>query len=164
MKTLSELKEYVSKLENPPAHYEVAVGALIFTDSDEVILLERGSKARDEIGKLEGVGGGIDEETNLHNALLREIKEEIGEVQVEIKLLLTVLVLPSTTTKNQWWVVPQYLCNLVSGTPVIKEPEKCTKIHFLKLAEIPEDKLSIFQKETMKAYKSKYGNVPFYEI
>jgi 8-oxo-dGTP pyrophosphatase MutT (NUDIX family) len=67
------------------------VGSLIFDKDNKVILLERGAKSRDSAGKLEGIGGGVDEgETDLHNVLKREIQEEVGNIQVSIDQTLTV--------------------------------------------------------------------------
>src|SRR6266568_5232904 len=94
IKTLSDLKAYLATLENVPKEYRIALGSLIFTKDDQVILLERGDKARDAAGQLEGIGGGLDEgEEDLIGALLREIHEEIGDVTVEIDKVLTVKIL-----------------------------------------------------------------------
>lgn len=162
MKTLSELRQYVSNVKDAPVKYKIAVGSLIFRDDDRVVLLERGNKARDEQGKLEGVGGGLDNEQDLHKALLREVNEELGEdVKINIEKLLTVMILPGE--KDPYWVVPVYLCRLVSGTPKIMEPEKCTQIHYLKIEEIENGKLSRFQKETMRVYHEEFGEEPFYK-
>lgn len=160
MKSVEELNEYIQG-KNGPKNYKIAVGSLIFTPNDKVILIERGADANDAVGKLEGVGGGLgDNEIDLQQALLREIKEEIGKVDVKIKNLLTVMILPGEN--YPWWVVPVYLSRLVSGTPQIMEPKKITKIHFLGLDEINQDQLSLYQQETMKAYRNKYGSKPFY--
>lgn len=140
MKTLSELTTYLSTLPNPPSQYKVAVGSLVFTAEDKVILLERGNKARDAVGKLEGVGGGVDDgETNLHAVLKREIREEVG-IEVSIDDVLTVKILPGT--KYPFWVVVDYLCRLKSGKPVIKEPEKIKAIHLLSVPDIKDNRLS----------------------
>lgn len=164
MKTLQELKDHVSTLDNPPKEYKVAVGSLIFTDDDKVILMERGGQVRDAKiaqGKLEGVGGSLDDETDLHEALLREINEELGDVEVEIVELLTVMVRPGSV--DPFWAVPIFLCKLISGTPKIMEPRKCLKIHYLKLEDIKKEQLSDYQVETMEIYYKKYGQVPFYK-
>lgn len=163
LRTISELKGYIVTLENVPKQHRIAVGSLIFTPEDKIILLERGDKARDAQGKLEGVGGSLDaSETNLIRALRREIKEELGKVEVEVSELLTIMTLPGTN--NSFWVVPVYLCKLLSGEPTIMEPEKCSAIRCLSLNEIDQDGLSDFQRKTMEAYQKKYHNKPFYSI
>lgn len=162
MQTLDELQHYLSQLKDVPSHYKIAVGSLIFTPEDKVILLERGKEARDSVGKLEGVGGGIHEnETNLHEALLREIHEEIGDVSVEVDPLLTVSILPGE--KHPYWVIVDYLCRLTGGTPEVKEPRKINRIVYLDLSAIDDSKLSIYQQKTMQAYREKYGTTPYYK-
>lgn len=163
MRTKEELVKYLSSLSNPPQTYKVAVGAMIFSSDDKVILLERGARARDAVGKLEGVGGGVDDgESNLYLALQREIKEEIGDVKVSIDGMLGVKILPGE--KYHFWVVVDYLCRLVSGTPKIMEPGKTVKIHQIALDEIREEMLSVYQKVALKMYHNRYGNTPFYKV
>lgn len=160
-KTIDKLKDYIDTLQDVPKVYRIAVGSLIFDDQDRIVFIERGIGARDSIGKLEGVGGEVDaHETNLHDALRREIQEEIG-VQVDIIDMLTVLTLPFETA-NEFWVVPIYLCRLKSGEPTNMEPENAFAIHLLKLNEFSDDQLSEYQQATMEPYRKKYGDKPFY--
>lgn len=164
MKTVSELKAYLAKLPDAPSHYRIAVGSLLFSSDDKVILLERGAAARDAQGQLEGVGGEVDEgENNLHAALQREVKEEIGDVKIQIDKMLTVKIMPSSKDPNLQWVVVDYLCRLVNGVPCNMEPHKCAAIHELALAEIPQDRLSEYQLRAMNAYNERYGSVPYYK-
>jgi ADP-ribose pyrophosphatase YjhB (NUDIX family) len=158
---ISELKKHILSLKNIPNQYNIAVGSLIFTSKDKVILIERGGQARDACGKMEGVGGSLDDsDTDLITALQREIQEELGDVKVEVLELLTIMTIPGTN--NFFWIIPIYLCQLISGEPKIMEPEKCQAIHYVGLEEIEKNKLSDFQKETMKAYWKKYGKKAFY--
>lgn len=158
--TVSELKEYLKDFDIPK-DYGIAVGCLIFTPENKVILLERGLKAKDSFGKLEGVGGGVEKgEESLIKTALREIKEEIGDVEVEIEKMLTIKMMPGNN--NSFWVVVDYLGRLKSGIPKVMEPKKINKIHYLYLNEIDEDKLSIYQKVAMKKYEELYGNKPYW--
>lgn len=161
MNTVNELTKYISSLPNPPVNYKIAVGSLIFAKDDKVILVERGAEARDAVGKMEGIGGMVDNsEHNLHEVLRREIKEEI-DIEVDIDGVLTVKIMPGT--KYPYWVVVDYLCRLKSGTPKIMEPEKIKAIHILPLDEIQEDRLSEYQHVAMAAYKEKFGNTVYYK-
>lgn len=164
METVSELRKYVASLPDAPANYRIAVGSMTFTDDDKVILLERSAGARDSAGFLEGVGGGVDDgEENLYDVLRREIKEEIGDVDVQIDEPLAVKILPSSKDPNLKWVAVDYLCRLVRGTPKNIEPHRCKAIHKLKLPEIPRDRLSPYQLVADKTYTEKYGNQPYYK-
>ncbi len=157
---VSELKDYVATLKNVPEDYKLAVGSLIFDDDDRVILIERGEQSRASAGKWEGVGGGLEAgETNLIDALQREIREEIGDVEVEVLDCLTVLTLPGS--KEGFWVVPVYLCRLRSGIPKVMEPNKIGSIQYVKLENIDPSKLSSYQQVTMNAYQQKFGNNVF---
>lgn len=161
MKTVDELTKYIASLPNPPIKYKIAVGSLIFTKDNKVILIERGSEARDAMGKLEGVGGEVDgTEYDLHEVLRREIKEEI-DIEVDIDDVLNIKIMPGT--QYPFWVVVDYLCRLRSGTPKIMEPEKVKEIHILSLDQIREDSLSEYQRVAMTAYREKYGNTVYYE-
>lgn len=163
LKTLEELKAHVAHLPHVPSNYKVAVGSLIFDHQNRVILIERSGASRDSIGKLEGVGGGVDSgETDLHKSLQREIKEEIGDLEIRIDDLLTVLTLPGEAD-GLFWVIPIYLCRLTAGEPVNKEPHKCAAIHRLALAEVDDQRLSAYQKITMAAYREKFGERPYDE-
>lgn len=162
MKTLDNLKEYLQGIPNLPSSYRIAVAGLIFTSDDKVLLAQRGPKARDKQGKFEGVGGGVlPSDRTLHAALRREIREELGKVKVKIEDLLTVKILPGEDGMH--WVVVDYICKLVSGTPAIMEPNKCSSINYFSLQEIDKKSLSYFQQVAMKAYKKRFGNKPFYK-
>lgn len=158
--TVSELKEYLKDFDIPK-DYGIAVGCLIFTPENKVILLERGLKAKDSFGKLEGVGGGVEKgEENLIDTALREIKEEIGEVEVKIEKMLTIKMMSGNN--NSFWIIVDYLARLKNGIPQVMEPEKINKIHYLYLNEIEEDSLSKYQKVAMKKYKELYGDKPYW--
>lgn len=162
MRTLNHLKDYLKNIPNLPSAYRIAVAGLIFTQDDKVILTQRGPKARDKQGQFEGVGGGLrPSDKSLHAALRREIREEIGRVKIKIEDLLTVKILSGDDGTN--WVVVDYICKLISGTPAIMEPHKMTSINYFSLKEIDNDKstLSRFQQVAMKAYKKRFGNKPY---
>ena len=155
--TVKELKKYLETVENIPKDFKIAVGCLIFTPENKVILLKRGQKARDSWEKLEGVGGEVEvDENDLIVAVQREIKEEIGEVEVEIEKILMIKMMPGDN--NSFWVVVDYLGKLKQWIPKIMELKKIEEICYLNLDEIKEETLSEYQKVTMKKYKELYGN------
>lgn len=158
--TVNELKEYLKNFDIPK-DYGIAVGCLIFNSENKVILIERGLKAKDSFGKLEGVGGGVEKgEESLIATALREIKEEIGDVEIKIEKILTIKMMPGKN--GSFWVIVDYLGRLKKGIPKIMEPEKINKIHYLELNEIDKNKLSEYQKVAMKKYKELYGDKPYW--
>jgi mutator protein MutT len=115
----------------------VGVGAIIMDGEGRLFLAKRGPKAKNERGLWEFPGGGVEFGETLRDALIREIREEYG-ITIEVGELLTVTdhILPD---EGQHWVSPSYLCRVVSGTPTILEPEKCSAIGWFALDDIPAD-------------------------
>ena len=111
----------------------VGVGALIFNDQGKILLAQRGPKARNEQGKWEIPGGKVEYGEKLEEAIVREVLEETGVV-VRVKKLLKISD-HILSAEKQHWVSPTYICEIVSGTPSIQEPEKSTQLGWFTLAE-----------------------------
>lgn len=90
---------------------------------------------RNKCGRWEFPGGAVEFGERLADALRREIHEEYG-IEIAVGELLDVAdhILPA---EGQHWVSPSYLCRIVSGTPSIREPGKCSAIGWCALDEIP---------------------------
>ncbi len=115
----------------------VGVGAVILNEQDQVFLARRGEKANNERGLWECPGGSVEFGETLATALRREMREEYG-VEIEVGELLDVVdhILPA---EGQHWVSPSFLCRIVTGTPHIREPEKCSQIGWFALDSLPEN-------------------------
>lgn len=113
----------------------VGVGAVIVDDAGRLFLARRGPLAKNERGLWEFPGGAVEFGERLADALRREIHEEYG-IEIAAGALLDVAdhILPA---EGQHWVSPSYLCRIVSGTPGIREPGKCSAIGWFALDEIP---------------------------
>jgi mutator protein MutT len=133
-------------------HIGVGVGAAIFNDKDEVLLGKRGEAARNEVGMWEIPGGAVDLGETLAEALVREVKEELGIV-IEVGELFQVCdhLLPK---EDQHWVSPTYLCHIKSGTPIIMEPHKCAEIGWFSLEEAEKLPLSVITKGDIEVLKT----------
>jgi mutator protein MutT len=134
----------------------VGVGAIIVDDAGRVFLAKRGSSAQNERGLWEFPGGAVEFGEALHEALVREIREEY-RMTVEIMELLTVTdhILPD---EQQHWVSPSFICRVVTGTPVIREPEKCTEIGWFALNNIP-DALTQVTRHDLVLYRAHAQNM-----
>ncbi len=88
----------------------------------------------------------------LADALRREIREEYG-IEIAVGPLLDVVdhILP---TEGQRWVSPSYLCRVVSGTPSIREPDKCSAIAWFAPDEMPAE-LTEVTRVNMESYLSR---------
>ncbi|HYL56840.1 MAG TPA: NUDIX domain-containing protein [Gemmatimonadales bacterium] len=127
----------------------VGVGALIVDDQGRLFLARRGPQAKNERGLWEFPGGAVERGERLADALRREIREEYG-IEIEVGELLDVVdhILPE---EDQHWVSPAYLCRIVSGTPAILEPGKCSEIGWFAPADVPRD-LTVISRENLENY------------
>ena len=126
----------------------VGVGALIFDDQGKILMSLRGPKARNEAGKWEVPGGAVEYGETFEAALVREVFEELG-IHVRVKELLQVC--DHILVKEQeHWVAPTYMCEIVSGTPCIQEPEKCTQIGWYSLEEAEQLPLAVVTASDIK--------------
>ena len=127
----------------------VGVGAVIVDSTGRLFLAKRGPKAKNERGLWEFPGGGVEFGETLSAALNREMAEEYG-IEIEVGELLDVVdhILPD---EGQHWVSPSYICAIISGVPVIKEPGKCSEIGWFLPGEVPAN-LTLVTQENLKNY------------
>jgi mutator protein MutT len=114
------------------------VGGVILNEKKEVLLQKRGEKAKNEVGCWKLPGGAIEWGETAEEALKREIREELGVVEVEIKKFVyyfdDILV-----GERQHWVVPFYLCRIKNGEPKNMEPGKIDEIRWFPLTKLPKN-------------------------
>lgn len=127
----------------------VGVGAVIVDDAGRLFLARRGPLAKNERGLWEFPGGAVEFGERLADALRREIHEEYG-IEIAVGELLDVAdhILPA---EGQHWVSPSYLCRIVSGTPSIREPGKCSAISWFAPEEMPAD-LTVVTRVNLDSY------------
>ncbi len=131
----------------------VGVGGVIFNIDGKVFLARRGKEARNECGKWEFPGGGVEFGETLEHALAREIMEEFG-IEIDVRELLDVVnhIIPA---EGQHWVSPTLICRHRSGTPCIREPHKCEEIGWFSVERIPEQELTTASKKSLESLKKK---------
>jgi len=115
----------------------VGCGAMIFNGEGKLFLAKRGNKDKNEFGKWEFPGGGVEFGEKCEDALKREIKEEFG-IDIKVLELLEVSdhIIPE---ENQHWVAPSYVARLSSGEAKIMEPEKCDDLAWFPIDELPDN-------------------------
>ena len=115
----------------------VGVGAILLNEEGHVFLARRGPKAKNEQGLWEFPGGSVEFGETLAKALQREMYEEYG-IGIAVGALVDVVdhILPE---EHQHWVSPTFICQIVSGEPHIREPEKCTEIGWFGLDRVPNE-------------------------
>ncbi|MGV4988715.1 NUDIX domain-containing protein [Streptomyces sp. NRAIS4] len=128
----------------------VGVGALVFDDAGRVFMAQRGRRARNEAGSWEFPGGSVTFGERLHDAVCREFFEEYG-IRIEVTGFLGMFdhILPR---ESQHWVSGTYLGHHLSGSPTIREPDKCDAIGWFDLDGLPEP-LSEITRLNLEAYQ-----------
>jgi len=112
----------------------VGVGGVILRDNKVLLLLR---KRPPEAGCWSLPGGRVEFMERVEDALVRELKEELGvEVEVESLLCVTNHIVPAD---NAHWVSPVYLVRTVSGEPRNLEPDKTEAIEWFPESGLPEN-------------------------
>ena len=128
----------------------VGVGAIIVNSEGKLFLAKRGREVRNESGKWEFPGGGVEFGDTLEATLKREIMEEYG-VGIKVGELLDVCD-HIISAEHQHWVSPSYICSVVAGEPKICEPHKCDEIGWFSVKEVLQMDLSLVSKFNFKNY------------
>lgn len=124
-------------------------GALIVNENNEVLLLKRSVKTRDEYGYWSQPGGAVDYGETVEHAIVREVKEEVG---VKIKLIRYLCYTDQTKdTGAGHWVAISYLGKIITGEPKNLEPEKHKEMKWFPLDKLPR-KLSVTTRDSAHAY------------
>lgn len=147
----------------------VGVGAIIINDEEKILLLKRKNsidKDRTTVGMWSAAGGQVEFGEKTEDAVIREVKEEIG-VDVEI-------IKPAGFTdqilKNSGlhWHLIYFLCKIKNGKPRIMEPENFEKIEWFSPKEMPDNvgfahvimPLYLLGLISEKEYKKRLENTP----
>jgi mutator protein MutT len=130
----------------------VGGGCLIFNEAGEVLLIRRAGEVRNEAGWWSKPGGGVKFGEKVEEAMIREMKEELG---IGVKLI---GYLPHTNhfTKNkkQHWVAFNFIAKIISGEPKNMESNKCDGVAWFPLNKLP-DKITQTTVEPIKNYLAK---------
>lgn len=114
----------------------VGCGAVIQNEEGKVLLMLRGPQVRNEKGTWSIPGGGVDFGETRAEAIQREVKEELDcEIRVLREIITVDHIIP---TENQHWVTTHFICKVVSGHPKITEPDKCERIDWFSLKDMPK--------------------------
>ncbi len=130
----------------------VGAGAIIVNEQGQLFLARRGPEAKNERGLWEFPGGAVEFGEQLADALRREMREEYG-IEIAVGELLDVVdhILPA---EGQHWVSPTFICTIVSGTPGIHEPGKCSEIGWFAPEAAPTD-LTQITRENLTHYRAR---------
>lgn len=137
-----DLEKFLKDCEIKLPEYRCAVIALFMDKNDNILLQRRGPKSRDEVNKLEDIGGAVEgKDISFREAMDREIIEEAGnDFNYTIDELIgasLVTKYDSRTNKDVNWLFLLYKCTYIDGELKINEPGKCLGYEFYKKEELP---------------------------
>jgi hypothetical protein len=168
LRTVSELKARLAERQFDATGYRIAVEALIFDPNGKLLVQERGADCRDEIGKLECIGGQVLDD-DLLQSLIGIVHDRVGEgVRIEVDELLDEQ--PTRYVERHGpedWIVVSYLCRLIEGEPHPMNPRKTAALRWVDLAElhtIPDEHLSRSTSRARDVYRAKYRTNPYFSL
>lgn len=142
----------------------VGVGAVIFNDKGQVFVNKRGKEARNDAGKWEFPGGGLDFMESFEDCIVREVKEEF-DFEIEVIELIDVWN-QILEDEKQHWVAPTMLARYKSGEPKIMEPHKCDGFEWRYLSELKDldlSSISVHDVEVLLEKKDRFSKFIKYD-
>ncbi len=129
VKTMDELIVKLGSVAPELDTIKVAVVCFLFDKAGKLVLQRRGPGARDEIGKLEAIGGSVNnKDANLREALRRELIEEAGDkAEIVIEDFIGAQIdgkIDAHTKQYTNWIILAYKGLLVDGELINAEPDR----------------------------------------
>ncbi len=141
------MEKYLEKRNSVP------MTALLFLKSDNKILLLRRKNTGYEDGNYCFPGGHVDKGEPIHEALIREVKEEIG-INIRENDLKLIHILNRKIDDNAY-VDFIFECNKWEGNPYIVETDKSDDLQWFAINKIPANIIP-FMKEVFRKNKKIY--------
>jgi ADP-ribose pyrophosphatase YjhB (NUDIX family) len=127
---------------------KVGVGGIVLQDGKVLLLLRKNPP---EAGSWSLPGGRVEFMERLEDAVVRELREELG-ITVEVESLVCV-VNHIVREENAHWVAPAYRVRVVSGVPKNLEPEKTAAIEWFLMSDLPVN-LSSSARSALAAFRT----------
>lgn len=123
-------------MEQGKDYIGVGVGAFIMNPHSHVLLMKRGPGCKNEVGCWIIPGGSVKFGETLRQAVVREVREELGvEIEIDGQLAAYDHLIPA---EGQHWVTNVFPAHITTGIPQIMEPEKCDAVEWFPLDKLPE--------------------------
>ena len=136
---------------------KVAVVCFIFNKQGQVILNRRGPGARDDVGKLQAVGGSVNKsDADFLSALKREILEETGNNDIKISKFIGAYhdrKMDNETKEVVDWIILGYVGILESGSLINVEKNRSVDFETFNINDINPEELSLSTYEFIKEIK-----------
>jgi 8-oxo-dGTP diphosphatase len=130
----------------------VGVGAVIVDEHRQILLLLR--RKAPEIDHWTIPGGTVEFGETLEDAILRELREEIGVACIIDRLLGVTNHILSAEQKH--WVSPAFLVHITSGVPENKEPAAHAEMQWYPIEGLPT-KITLTTAKALDYYRQYLG-------
>ncbi len=113
-------------------------------------MMKRSENSQNNVGYWALPGGRVEFNERVEDAVIREIKEELG-VDIEVIKLISVTN-DIIKQDQQHWLSSQFLCRIIGGELENMEPHKCETIEWFDLDNLPE-KLTNTAKNALQTHR-----------
>ncbi|MDE5888985.1 MAG: NUDIX hydrolase [Bacilli bacterium] len=139
-----DLRKYIADNKIDMPEFRCAVIGMLFDKDGNVIFQRRGPESRDGSGMLAEIGGAVEDyDKTLKDAMMRELREEVGEkAQINIDDFVGGVLqtkYDSRTKKDVNWLFLLYKCTHVSGELGCHEEGKALGCEVYDINELPEE-------------------------
>jgi len=127
-------------------HIGISASFIIHDGNGRILLQKRGANARDENGNWDVGGGAIEFGETIHEAVVREIKEELCVDPIEVKFLTVYDSFRDHNGQKTHWIAIIHTVKVDPNKVKIGEPEKIEEIDWFTCDNLPSPLHSQFWK------------------
>lgn len=135
----------------------IAVGALMVRDNKVLLAKRANTGYADDFYAM--IGGSVEPQETLQMAIVREIEEEVGIV-APLDSLRCIHVVHVRKSPSQHLIMANFALENWTGTPVNREPKKCSDLHYFSLSNI--DSVTWITPVSRQAIAALLQKGPFY--
>ena len=155
VKDMNELVQKLATLKIEFSKIKVAAVCFIFDKDNNLILHRRGPGARDAVGKVQAIGGSVNnDDVDFREALARELREEAGsQAVIRVDGFIGALLdgkVDRYSGEYIDWIILGYHGTLEGGELINSEPERCVGFEKAPLTGFAEEDLTDTAKTFIK--------------
>lgn len=132
----------------------VSACAVVHDGNGNILLMKRGAKARDEHGRWDITGGGIEFGHTIKETLQKELMEELCVKPINIKFLTAYDAFREYEGKKTHWVALIHAVKVHPDKVKLGEPDKFDEIGWFNSSTLPSPLHSQFEKSKVAAIKA----------
>lgn len=131
-------------------HPYIGVDAIILDEDERVLLIRRSNSSQTYPGYWALVGGWVEWGETAHDALMCEVREEIGVEIEEIMFIGSYFDTPHRHPTKTSFALPHF-CKISSGEPSVHQPEEIQEVRWFSEEEIVALDMAYDHKDMLRA-------------